>query len=566
MALSMAHFGLQHALAWTVIHAIWQLFIVALITGAVMIAIRKKKAETKFNVYGIALTLMMIFSVFTFVYYHNSSQSLNNSVISEEDDATANTEVVYSNSIIETPTSFMSDIQLKVYDYKYYIVLAWLIGMALSLLRLMSNIGYIHVLRSKMNFPVEEFWTEQLDALKARLGVQKGIQLFESALVRSPLVLGHLKPMILFPIGAINRLEVGEVEAILAHELAHIMRSDYFVNILIHLFESIYFFHPATWWLTSHMKDERENACDDVAVSICGSKIDYAKSLVAVQDMTYYSPQLAMSFANGQRKNQLLLRVNRLIAPPKINTSWKDISTAAVMICVAVLTIGMASKPIDDAIANCLPNAQALVVDRGNERFLKYHDAIQLDSLFLDFPAIDGTYVFADEVQNVRLTVTNNQVINFNINGLEVDGKDIPKFEKLIKQILTQKPLNLDPAPATSEVTIETTSNNSREMDGNGQMRIVTQHKDQKIVNNIDSDGIISMIIVSDDGSEITYEKHDDSLYKNGLEITDEDLARDGYEITALGIMPLDAEEMEVLTEEKIQSEKKYFEEILTIG
>jgi len=111
------------------------------------------------------------------------------------------------------------------------------------------------------------------------------------------MTIGALKPIILFPIGAVTYLSVEQMEAILAHELAHIRRNDYFFNILHSLVEIIFYFHPAVWWLSNTIRNERENCCDDIAVSVSGNSLSYAKALVNLQELHAHSPTLAMGFA-----------------------------------------------------------------------------------------------------------------------------------------------------------------------------------------------------------------------------------------------------------------------------
>ena len=128
--------------------------------------------------------------------------------------------------------------------------------MSLFLLRLLGNIGYTYYLKNHLNFPTESCWQEMLDRLAQKSGFSKAIQLVESALVRTPMVAGHLKPVILFPIGMINRLDPREAEAILAYELAHILRHDYLFNILQSIVETLFYFHPAVWWLSGAIRHE----------------------------------------------------------------------------------------------------------------------------------------------------------------------------------------------------------------------------------------------------------------------------------------------------------------------
>jgi len=119
-------------------------------------------------------------------------------------------------------------------------------------------------------------------------------------------VIGHLKPIILLPIGLVNGLSVAEVEAILAHELAHVRRHDFLVNLFLTGLEVVLFYHPVYWWLASRINEEREKCCDDVAVAACGNPRLYAHTLLAVEEHRQ-SGILAMAFAKegGQLKNRI---------------------------------------------------------------------------------------------------------------------------------------------------------------------------------------------------------------------------------------------------------------------
>ena len=122
-----------------------------------------------------------------------------------------------------------------------------------------------------------------LHALSARLGVKQVVRLLESSLVEVPTVIGWLKPVILLPIATVNSLTVSQLEAILAHELAHIRRADYVVNVLQSVIETLLFYHPAVWWISSVVRQEREHCCDDLAASISGDKAGYVTALVRIR-------------------------------------------------------------------------------------------------------------------------------------------------------------------------------------------------------------------------------------------------------------------------------------------
>ncbi len=344
--------NLENAFGWMIIHSIWQATLIAIITGIILILLQKKSAQIRYIVANSALILVLISAMATFYFHLEKSDDINPEIVAAMEKAKTQTIVFQQNTTdaaeksLENTTEINSEGPLSINAFKSYfnqhlplIVMLWLLGVTVFILRLLSGISYTAYLRNKMNFPTDEYWLKTLENLKNKIGLKQTIELMESALVRSPMVVGHLKPMILFPIGAINRLNPNEVEAILAHEIAHILRKDYLFNIIQSIIEALFYFHPAVWWLSSVVRSERENCCDDVAIKICGNSMTYAKSLVSVQEMALYPSQLAMGFA-GTKKNELLIRIQRVLNQPykNINNMEKIIATTIIIASLIGLT------------------------------------------------------------------------------------------------------------------------------------------------------------------------------------------------------------------------------------
>ena len=135
----------------------------------------------------------------------------------------------------------------------------------------------------------------------------------ESALVDTPSVIGLIRPLVLLPIAALSSLSPGQVEALLAHELAHIRRRDYAVNLLQTVAETLLFFHPAIWWVSSRIREAREYCCDDVAVEVCGEPAAYAAALAELA--TWRTGGVVLSV--GATDGPLLMRVRRLLGAPE---------------------------------------------------------------------------------------------------------------------------------------------------------------------------------------------------------------------------------------------------------
>jgi len=141
--------------------------------------------------------------------------------------------------------------------------------------------------------------------------VSRSVRLLATDRVDSPSVIGWLRPVILAPVGVLCGLAPEQVEALLAHELAHVRRHDYLVNVLQGIAESLLFYHPAVWWISNQIRAEREHCCDDLAVAASGDVLVYARALAELESMRPAHFKAALS-ANG---GSLLRRIQRLADP-----------------------------------------------------------------------------------------------------------------------------------------------------------------------------------------------------------------------------------------------------------
>ena len=164
-------------------------------------------------------------------------------------------------------------------------------------------------LRSRFVRPAPGEWQQALDRLKTRLRVARPVRLLVSSLVQSPSVVGWLRPVVLVPVGALTGLPPNQIEAILLHELAHIRRHDYLVNVLQSIVETLLFYHPAVWWISGHIRTERELCCDDVAVSVSGDVLTYARALAELESARPAQFRAAMAASGGS----LAHRIARLL-------------------------------------------------------------------------------------------------------------------------------------------------------------------------------------------------------------------------------------------------------------
>jgi beta-lactamase regulating signal transducer with metallopeptidase domain len=216
-----------------------------------------------------------------------------------------------------------------------WIVLGWLVGVFGLSLWYLGGWTQLQRLRRRMVSEVSPDLKAKFAHLAKTLGIVQTIELVESALVQVPTVIGHLKPIILLPASALTGLNADQIEAILAHELAHIRRHDYMVNLVQTVVEILGFYHPAIWWISHTIRVERENCCDDIAVNLCRNKWSYAKALTTMEEIRGNQPAFALAASGGN----LLGRIRRLLgkeATSEVKSSWLP-SVMAILLIVALL-------------------------------------------------------------------------------------------------------------------------------------------------------------------------------------------------------------------------------------
>ncbi len=219
----------------------------------------------------------------------------------------------------------------------------WSVGVLLLSLRLLGGLWRVRQWRRR-GVAVEEAGLKQMTArLAARMGLKHRFDLLESAQAAVPAVIGWLKPAVIVPASFVSGLTPDELESLLAHELAHIRRHDYLVNLLQTVIETLLFYHPAVWWLSGVVRSERENCCDDLAVAACGNRLVFARALARMEELRCGAPGLALSARGGS----LLSRVQRLVLPANNRpATWWPAGLAALVSVVTVASgIWMAGMP-----------------------------------------------------------------------------------------------------------------------------------------------------------------------------------------------------------------------------
>jgi GWxTD domain-containing protein len=211
----------------------------------------------------------------------------------------------------------------------------WIAGVWIFFLRHAAGWTWAARLRRRGVLVASERWQIVLARLRVQVRASRPVVLLESSIADVPMVLGHFRPLILMPLGLLAGLPAGQIEAILLHELAHIRRCDYLVNVLQRFVEGLFFYHPAVWWMARVIRAERENCCDDAAVAIGGNAHAYAVALAALEQNRWSSREAAVAATGGN----LMKRIRRLLYPTRPQGAWTPLFAALALIVIAAATL-----------------------------------------------------------------------------------------------------------------------------------------------------------------------------------------------------------------------------------
>ncbi len=287
------------ALGWALVHSLWQGTLLAVVVAVVFRQLRHRSAATRYAVALSALALQTAAFGLTLALCYAPAAPVGG--------------LAFASSLTET-TAISAPVSLRTFFENHLdgLVLGWLAGVGLLAARLLGGWALVQRWARRGARPVSPAWQASLDQMRQSLGLRRAVALLESARVSVPMTVGWLKPVVLLPIGLLSGLSPRQVEAILAHELAHVSRHDYLVNLIQSLADVLFFYHPAIWWLSARVRTEREHCCDDVAVRLTGNPVALAQALAALETFqTLPTPALALAF--GGRKTPLLDRVRRVL-------------------------------------------------------------------------------------------------------------------------------------------------------------------------------------------------------------------------------------------------------------
>jgi TonB family protein len=288
---------LAYALSRALIHFLWQGSAIGIVLWITLFALRKRSPDARYLAACGALILMALAPVMTtWLSYSGSGPS---HVIDRD-------LPVSTSGIGGVPAGLDTYLPWSAAVQQWALPL-WSIGVLLFSVRLTFGCKYAFLLRRRGS-PAGAGVVEMVIRLARVMDVRRPTRVLISSMTDSPSVVGWLRPVILLPAATLMGLTPLQLEAILAHEIGHIKRYDYLVNLVQMLAETLLFYHPAVWWTSKRIRVERELCCDDLAVRFSGNALRYARALTRLEKLRLTTPGVAMASTGGP----LLYRIQRV--------------------------------------------------------------------------------------------------------------------------------------------------------------------------------------------------------------------------------------------------------------
>jgi len=407
---------LAQAFAWTLIHSIWQFTFVALLLTFILKVLKNIKSSYRYFIGFGALGVCLIMALVTFAIYYMESTEVSPGV---------DINMQYQTYIASTANEIsMTNFLSFVDPYLLVIVNAWLIGSILFFIKFTTGYFYLKGIIKKSTS--NKILTKALKKIKSKYKINREVLIKESVNITTPIVMGIVKPVVLFPLGLINQLSMDEVNAILAHELAHIKRHDYLFNILQIIVETVFYYHPAIWYISSNIRNERENCCDDLAITHIGNNLSYAKTLIKLQELNISAIQPSLGFSGS--KNMFKNRILRILDQPSSKSSHKDKIIAGLLLFTSLFVTAENYHTNDTNIAD---NFDVYVIDdcpKSPEEIKYYLDTIPNRNTF--------HIKKRSNKKDVELEMEDGEIISLKINGDTIPKKDLSKHENILDELI----------------------------------------------------------------------------------------------------------------------------------
>lgn len=442
--------ALIKALSWTFIHSLWLGLAAALLAGLTLLLTKKATSAIRYNLLA-GLSILFLVTI-GFIFYNEFETQETVLQADKSTGSATQTEhlVSFSNTgMKEEASEPLSIVSAFISNYGSWIVLVWFVVFIFKCIRMTSDLRQVYRVRNYQTIAPPEMWRKRVSELQVSLRIKRSVQLLESKLVSIPSVSGFFKPVILVPVGLLNNIPQDQVEAILLHELAHIRRSDYAINLMQTFIEILFFFNPGVLWISSLLKDERENCCDDLAISVTNNKKEFVNALISFQEYNMNTQRFALQF--GDQKMKLADRAKRILfnTNKMFSTREKYFLSACVAMSV-VLFLVVLNVNSSSAQEIKLPVSDTLSREKYNPKEIPEGTSIR----YLDGVKGKESHVYIFKHEGVLYQVPEN-LEHFKVDGKLITGKDRELYLPQIKQLIA----NYETAIASATINADSIGN-----------------------------------------------------------------------------------------------------------
>ena len=378
---------LWQRLGLTLVHFLWQGLAIAIFIGACVRVFKLSHGNARYFVYLLAFVAMIVCPAITFIaidipispdveLFDIASDTVPpEGAISPE----AGTSIPVIPKL--TPVTNTIPIPERIYSSLHntlpWLLVIWMVGVIVLSMRLLMGFIGVHRWRHHLE-TLPERLVQRIASLSDELGMRGFSRVFISPSVLQAMAVGYLRPMVLLPASMVIQMKPEMIEAVIAHELAHIRRFDLWVNLAQRVMETLLFYHPAVWWLSSCLRSERELCCDELAVRATGERLTYASALESVVRAKLIAKQPVLAAGFSKENKSVLMRVRHVLAfaPAQRNCSFwiAGVITVLFLTTIAISTMlvpsckttivspekpkskATDSEPYDEAATNTIPD------------------------------------------------------------------------------------------------------------------------------------------------------------------------------------------------------------------
>jgi len=313
------------ALGKTTVHSLWIGLLIVALLRFILLHIPDKFSDLRYGISVSALLLLFTSVIATFILLYKPSVASHQAYL---------------------PTDLISSFSGKftVQDpgytgigiHRIFIIFGqvYFAGVITMLMRSVVFLFHVRNLRTS-GTPVAPEWHSRLSLISKSLGIRRSVDILESVRIKVPLLAGALRPVIIVPAGMVTNLPFNQVETIMMHELSHLKRKDYLVNIMQLFIEGILFYHPTVWIISGLVRDEREHCCDDEVLRMTDNPVNYARALIHIAEYQHFSR--LVPGATGTGKHHLKFRINRILNIQTMKTNIRDKVISLSLVAVTVI-------------------------------------------------------------------------------------------------------------------------------------------------------------------------------------------------------------------------------------